>query len=477
MGNVAPFEVLSDLAAPGKEARIFRARVASVYKDASGTQLSLLFRVTPLSFGLLTGDTDNAIENVVLVVPGFGSLEGQGDPPSGMVCIPEVGSIVLVVWDGTRWCIVGAYTGPVRGRMESQLDPEQRAITYNAGVEVAQLRRVGVPGFDLPHWSQGLEPGDAFLGKGQARIKVCGVGAVIGADLHCCQFYTRDGRIIERFADRQTRGIGYWRSQRYQFAVPQEAVNSYLQSPDIIPTPELVCMDHTVQDISGRLEHQRPYLLCSRGFIHRDTLDDGRSALVTSVQPLSIREALESSDYVVSRDALIQPLVGTYDGAPGNELNDRAYLLADFQQDADGSFRLRRGNSAGQPGLSDVQDLAIDFDAKRGKLTIRIGSTGNVATQIVATGTDVASAKVEVETTAAKVTCRDAIEVVAKKATVKATTITLDGNVKITGSLTVDQNIEAVGNVKGMRVSLPQHTHPYTDDGSPSTTSIPTPTG
>lgn len=56
----------------------------------------------------------------------------------------------------------------------------------------------------------------------------------------------------------------------------------------------------------------------------------------------------------------------------------------------------------------------------------------------------------------------------AKAITLNAPSVTLDGNVAITGALTVGSTVTAIGDVVGAGVSLESHTHTNGNNGSPT---------
>ena len=62
-----------------------------------------------------------------------------------------------------------------------------------------------------------------------------------------------------------------------------------------------------------------------------------------------------------------------------------------------------------------------------------------------------------------------AVTVTASSVTVNAPTITLNGNVKITGAVSVAQTVSATGGVTGAGVSLSTHTHGGVESGNKRT--------
>lgn len=455
---------------------VFRARVTHVHKNTAG-QFLFLFRVTPLTGGVTTGARDNEIDNVVLLHPGFGSLDSITPPPSGMIFVPQVGSVVLVMWDGHQWCIVGYYSGPVKTNSETGPDPESRVVSYNPGIETATSRLQGLPGWDVPHWAFGVQEGDCIMGRGQARVKATGQGVVVGSDLDAFRIYTSDGKIIERFGRREVRGVGYWQLQRYRKS-NQEAIRNKNEIPqESITPPDAACYHAEIVEVAPTPSAQKPYVLEQKGYVSRKMINDGRSAMVTDVTSQTVVEELASRDYVVHRLGVVQPLQHFDPKLPGDELDRVAYEVFDKQVDADGSFRLRAGNLGALPGSQSTtstqqMDLSVDYDARSNELVIRIGRAGAEATEIKLRGDDPASAVLEVLTSKLRAVVRDSATLEAKKATVKASQITLDGNVRVTGSITCDKQITAQEvTASGIKLTKHRHTH----GGSAGITSSPQP--
>ena len=159
------------LPSPSRQApTAFRGRVTEVYKDASKVQYAYLFRVAPLVLSSLTGAKGGEIDNVILRVPGLGSLDDPSVVPSGIIFLPEVGSIVHVERYGTQWVITGFYTGPVRTALETANSPRGKQVSFNSAPDRSTSNREGIPGWQLPHWSGELNPGGTLIGRRQARV-------------------------------------------------------------------------------------------------------------------------------------------------------------------------------------------------------------------------------------------------------------------------------------------------------------------
>lgn len=452
-----------------------RGRVTNVKKDATGNVPLFLFQVAPLLGSFATGEADNIIDDVPMLQAGVGSLDLSVEPPSGIIYLPEVGSIVLLGWDGSRWVILGCYSGPTRTTMEASVDIERRAISYNPGFEYAQARTQSSPGWDMPSWAFGMEPGDALLGKGRARVKVNGRGAFIGADAFSCSIFTVDGGYIQRGGTSTRRFVGFWDVVRYQTGLDQESMQAKTANPlQAEALTSATVVRHTVYDIGATPQQLLPYLLSQRGHISREVQNDGRSATVTEPTRMRREQELKTGDYAVIRDVLVQP-TSPDPKTPGNELDEIAYSLYDYQVDADGSIRLRSGNKAKVRGhqskpATRAMDFDLEFDAAKQRFRIRVGQSG-AETALVEID---AKGKVTVACNSAEVIAKGPVEVQGSKVTVKANSITLDGNVAITGGLTVDRTISAKGEVTAMSVvapgvSLSKHIHPGVQGGSGST--------
>ena len=474
--SVSPFDVLDDSSRPpGKPsaadsmtgARSFRGRVVSFAKDATNTQPLFLFGVAPLTGGQATGERNNVVENVVLLQAGFGSLDRRAVPPSGIVYLPEIGSVVRCDWDGSRWCITGFYTGPSKTRLETGTDNERRRVSYNPGVETDTPRAFGLPGWDLPHWSSGIDPGDCLMGREQARVKVTGKGALIGADLFACRFYTSEGRVIERFGDRETRGVGFWENMRHRRGTNPQATRAVVQNPRFAALdPSMSCTFTRLVEMAPLPQSQRPYVLSQQGYVSRSVLNDGRSALTTEVPSFTAASELDSGDYVADRMAVVHPLQPENPEKPGGELDSLAYTTFDRQVDADGSWRLRSGNKGQAPG--GTTDLRLDYDARRDELLISVGPSGAQHSTILVQGASAEQASVAVKTTNLRASVENDAEVTAKTVTVRGR-IVLDGQVEVTEDLNVRGKVTAQGEVTGRGTSLSSHRHGGVDTGGGTT--------
>ena len=470
-----------------KVTSVLRGRVTEVRKTVTGNQPSFVFSVAPVVGGMASGEAGNIIRAIMLQ-PGFSRLDDTSTTPTGIVYVPEVGSLVRVCWDGTQWCIDGFYTGPVPTLLERGQDAEGRAIGYNPGIETGRNRMTGVPGWELPHWSFGLEPGDVILGKGPSRVKLSQYGVVVGADLHCARFYKNDGGILERCAEREERMLGYWFRHSFRRGVP-EASNAHRAAPHLADIPEDTAVYQCeLIEASPLYRARQPYLLRQAGHVSRSFLDLGRSSIYAT--PSGQQTAIEArtKDFVVKREALIQPLDGVDTPATqrlSKELDpSRAlgYELYDLQVDADGSFRLRSGNrtrKVGAQGKAATRelDLSIDFDAQTLSLDVRLGQAGTTWARVQLKADDVNNALVRVEAANLEAEARNSAKIKAKKITLEASEVEVKGQLKVTESATVQKDLKAAGDVLAralsQAISLARHTHNH--GGSAGVTQTPNP--
>lgn len=466
---------------------VLRARVVEVRRTVTGNQPSFVFSVAPMVGGFSSGEAGNIIRAIMLQ-PGFSRLDDTSVTPTGIVYVPEVGSLVRITWDGAQWCIDGFYTGPVPTLLERGQDAEGRAIGYNPGIETGRNRMTGVPGWELPHWSLGLETGDVILGKGQSRVKLAQFGVVIGADLHCARYYKTDGGILERCAEREERMLGYWFRHSFRRGVP-EASNAHRAAPHLADIPEDTAIYQCeLIEASPLYRARQPYLLRQTGHVSRSFLDLGRSSIYATPSGQQTAAEARARDFVVKREALIQPLDGVETPATqrlSKELHpSRAlgYELYDLQVDADGSFRLRSGNrtrkvgAQGQAATGEL-DLSIDFDAKTLALDIRLGQAGTNWARFRLKADDVNNAVAQVEAANIEAVARNSAKIKAKKITLEASEVEVKGHLKVTESITVDKDLKAAGDVLAralaQAISLARHTHNHGDSAGVTQTPNP----
>jgi hypothetical protein len=526
---MSPFDALPN-AESRPPSKSFKARITEVQKDSTGENYSFLFTVQPLAQYVDTGTADKTIKDVSITVPGLGSLDDIANPPTGLIYFPEVGSIVRIEPDGSRYTITGFYTGPVRTSLESGSDPEGRRMSYNPGIEIDHHRNTGFPGWDLPHWSFGLKPGDVIMGKKQSRVKITGEGVVIGGDLDCLSIYKTDGGRIDRWAEMEVKGVGYWSNHRYGRGTAElAAAANVAKDPKAFPPPRDAWVSRTdIYEVAPEMRALRPYLMEQRGYLSRLNTDDGRSQIQTAAPLGRVQAELEALDYVIARRVVAHPIVPEVPSIAG-ELKSRAFTTQDEQHDADGSFRHRHGNLGKLPGAQDQAetgqlDLSVEYDNSANVYHIRIGRAGANGARITVRGNVETDSAIEVECFDLKATVRNKLEATAKNAEVtveqktKLTTndaevqvgnelkanvgsktvlvcpdITLDGPVKITKTLQVQQglsvqgnstltgdvtaksNVNATGDVKAGAISLRTHVHQYTwtDPGGAGATQPP----
>lgn len=461
--------------------RGIRGRVTRVHKDATGTQYSFLFDVAPMGGGTVAGNGAE-LTNVILRTPGIGSLADPDVTPGCMLFYPEVGSVVHVERVGNLWAITGFYTGPVQTALETGLDRDSYAISFNPGIETDTSRRQGLPGWQLPHWSGGIEPGDILLSRGQQRVKLTKRGLYLGSDLDNCEIFALDGSRIRRYRDFEDRGIGLWHVLRSELGNPQitNAMAASAMFAERAPYAHVyLCR---VLDVGPHLDQMRPYLVQQEGFVHRSQVNDGRTAPRSHPMASEAARALATNDYVVKHFAVAHPTSPTPAAVVGDEFESTDPPAYDEQIDVDGSFRVRAGNTAKTPGgqtkaPATQMDLSFDFDALTQQLTIRVGRGGTQGATIRLIGNDPASATVDVEAANVSVRARNAVTVqAASEVKVQATSISLEGQVSIKGNVNIAGQVTASGDLRCQGVSASKHTHAYTDDGSPAVTSIPSAT-
>lgn len=436
---------------------IFKAVITEVNMDKTGLYPTMTFTVKAEAGGMTDGSKDNQISNVTLLQAGFGSLVDVKAPPAGIIFVPEKGSHVLCIHDGSRVCIVGFYTGPIKGTLENAQDAEARLVTYNPGLEVALNRLVAPPGWDIP-WLFGLEPGDIVLGHDYTRVKVTAKGLVLASSPLCFEMMKVDGEVLRRFGKMETRGAGYW--QRINSSNGDDLrATQHEKNPSEAPPPKDASSYHcTLYEMSPFFQAQRPYVLQQVGHISRVFLEQGRSAIYAEQTPQEIVAEAQKKDFVAIRHCLVQPTdeqpnpssiqqSAAQSSQKALELSPRgvAYQLYDFQVDADGGFRLRSGNRKEIKGAQTNQpsremDISVDFDAKKGELLVRLGSSGAEDTIVRLT-----EKKVIVKT--------ESIEAEASKDIIlKAGKITLDCNeLEVTGTTHIKKDTKVCGNIRATK--------------------------
>jgi hypothetical protein len=368
---------------------MLRGRISKIHRAANGT---LLFQYDVTLDSGIAGSFDNpgVLTNVLQLFPGFQKPERELPTPTGMVYIPEIGSRVLVIFDGHRWVIAGFYSGPVSVSSENAND--KMIASYNPGIETTlprtdNTRLLG----DIPSWAYGLEPGDVVLGKGDARFKVTDFGAVVGSGPTAFCLWKRDGEVLEQWYQKTQRAPGYRFStnanlgterslavSRTSFESPPIPQASYSYTCEIIESsPWIVC--------------GMPYAIHQRGQLRDPILVEGRAALEFDYRTTEALESAATKRFAMIHDAVVQPLVpGGLDDVGGAAIGRTAVAMYDFQVDADGSFRLRSGNTARLPlqPLRSVRsnDMQMEYDAVTGDFELEIGTGPRVAVKLTLNG-------------------------------------------------------------------------------------------
>lgn len=433
---------------------VLRGRVSLVNKIAGGTgsttmQPTMTFEVIP-DGGNPTASTNGAIKDVIMLQAGFGSLSATEAAPGGIVYIPEVGSQVMIMHDGRRWVILGFYTGPCQTASENSKDPEGQRISFNPGIELPMSRMNLQPGLDnTPHWAFVAEPGDAIMSKGDARVKVNGIGAIIGADAKSWTIYKSDGLTLERSVMREHRMVGYHFRHFIHPGLASDAIAAAAPGALKVPNPGAYVYQAEVLDTSLDDKLLSPYYIRQRGHIGAFDFYTGHQSGLSLGTTYSASQEYASKDYSVMRDAIVQPLTPVGGLAPGVELypdTATSCEVYDYQVDPTGSFRLRAGNRSLQPGgqsrIPTLQmDLSIEYSALLGEYSIRLGTAGTPAALVTIKALTPADAAVTV-------IAKDLSAILSGSATISAllgVTLNAPAGVTINGPLQVNGTVTTAG--------------------------------
>ncbi|MFA6132466.1 MAG: hypothetical protein WC869_00465 [Phycisphaerae bacterium] len=455
--------------------RVLRARVSKVNSITGGTgsttlQPTMTFEVIP-DGGNPTASTDGVIKDVIMLQAGFSSLSVTDSSPGGIVYIPEVGSQVLIMHDGRRWVILGFYTGPCQTARENAKDPEGQRISFNPGIELPMSRMNLQPGLDnTPHWAFVAESGDAIMSKGDARVKVNGLGAIIGANAMCWSIYKSDGLTLERSVMREHRMAGYHFKHFFSPGLDANAIATAPPGSLAVPNPGAYFYQAEVLDLAPDPLLLKPYYLRQRGHVGGFDYYTGHQSGLSLNSTYNVANEYASKVYSVIRDAIVQPLKPVGGLAPGVELFPGLASSAevyDYQVDANGSFRLRAGNKGVVPGGQSQfptyqMDLSIEYSALLGEYSIRLGPAGSPAALVKIAGFSAATSKVSV-------LCKDLEATLTGGATIRAATgvsimcpagISLFGPLKVYGTITALGQITAPNAMIG-GVNFLAHVHSY----------------
>lgn len=479
---------------------LLRCEVVGVDLIPNTKMPRMTFSVRPVDAGYMSGDEGGVISNVVMLQPGFGNLNQSGDAPTGLLYVPEVGSRVLCVNDGYRWCILGCYTGPVTTKTETATDPNKALISYNPGIEQVVPRSVGPRVYDaLPHWAFSLTAGDVIMGKGASRIKVCNGGAVIGGDENCFALYKRDGQLLDRCAERETHMLGFWQVHTYGTGVDDRMLE--VTGP-VKNLPGSYVYNCTILETNLYAAQMTPFLVRQRGHIDSAMLSQGRSAAESKTTPTRVTMERAANSWFALRDALIQPLSPVLPTQVTAEEGEQVTLF-DQRVKGDGSFDIFSGGTV--PGTaSPKSDFHLSYDVRTSTFILRVGTGGVDGAVVKVQGKTPADTKVDVQAGSASVkvladvTVQAGTSIAGRAPTVDiqalltaklacgpsvltmtpaATTlvspmINLTGMVAITGPLAVGGPIISTPAPGAPPVNLTTHTHTYAPGpGTPVQTS------
>lgn len=461
-------------------------KVKTVRSPVVGDTYDMTFKVA-ITHGDLQVDSGGVINDAILLQPMVGDLLSADAAPTGLVVVPEPGSMVMLVHDGIRWVIIGCYSGPAKTAVESADDPQGQRCSYNPGFELPAARVSGLAGLDTtPDWAFGISPGDVIMGKGLSRIKVCAQGALIGANLNALSLYKDDGEVLHRMAAEQTRMVGYQRRHYYWLGQPETAgLMSVLPLPTDIPKPTAYVYQAEVLETNPYATIEQPVYISQRGHIGDVDKSLGRASIHTVNTTAAVAAEAITKLFSVIREAVIQPLAPSPPTVTA-ELNSIGAEKYDFQVDADGSFRLRSGNRLNLPGTQTKAPTAqmgfsFEFDAITGTMMLRVGEAGAPAVELSIQGRTPADAVVNLTTGGSiNVTARD-VSVTAAQASVEAATIDMTGDVSIKGALSVTGAVDITGATKvtgllsSMGVILDLHTHTSSVPGQETAPPTPTP--
>jgi len=434
--------------------QILRARVSKVNMISGGTgsttlQPTMTFEVIP-DGGNPTASTDGVIKDVIMLQAGFSSLTATDASPGGIVYIPEVGSQTMIMHDGRRWVIIGFYTGPCQTARENSKDPEGQRISFNPGIELPMSRMNLQPGLDnTPHWAFVAEAGDAIMSKGDARVKVNAVGAIIGANAMCWSIYKSDGLTLERSVMREHRMAGYHFKHFFHPGLDANAIAVAPPGSLAVPNPGAYFYQAEVLDLAPDPLLLKPYYIRQRGHIGGFDYYLGHQSALSLNSTYGASSEYASKDYSVIRDAIVQPLKPVSGIAPGVELFPiiaTSCETYDYQVDPTGSFRLRAGNRSLQPGGQSSfptyqMDLSIEYDALFGVYSIRLGTAGVAAALVKIKALTPADAEVTVQ-------AKNLSAVLTGSATISAllgVTLNAPAGVTINGPLTVNGPVKTLG--------------------------------
>ncbi len=446
--------------------KIFRGRVMKVNYDETGNYPTMTFTVMSLSGAHVNGSASGHLNDVVLLQAGVGNLSDVNVLPGGIFFLPEVGSEVMVAFDGARYTIVGFYTGPIKATLETANDKEGRRISYNPGIELSMNRLIAQPpGWDVP-WLFGFEPGDTVISRDRTKIKVTNKGLILSSDgPNCVRFMKNTGEILERFGEYEGRAVGWWNRLHYTRGNATQS-KQFCEHPDKVSPPKDAAVYRCdILETTPYMKVLKPYIIGQTGHISRSFVSMGRSSVYAEETAKVVKDETEKLDYAVMRKVVAQPK--EEQPSPSSkeqgerqtslqavEMNNSDFEVYDHQVDANGSIRLRAGNKNkkvnGQGVLPTKEmDLSVEYDAAKMQLYIRIGQAGAHDTTLKMTGLDTKHATAHLRTTRARIFARKQATVCSKKVVIQCSELRVTGKtifedaVKIKNVLRVSKNCYA----------------------------------
>jgi len=476
----------------GSAARSYNwiGRISHVWREADKSgRMAFLFDVEPLNGGPAAYDNPTisrakgakamVVSHVRLAQPYCGNIFNRNTTATGIIVVPEAGSLVLVSEDPHGWIITGFLTGP---SFPFGSLPALGESTQNPGIEEIS-NTLYAPAFISRLYD--LSEGDIAIGRDKMRVRFSKEGLFLGASELSCDLFRADGRKkFSRFIDVEERGPGYLGYKKTFFGfgkIPGFTLDNSLLHTEIV-------------DTNTDPANLRPYVVRQVGHISSDNLNSGRYAGEIEPSPLTTMIEQQAKIHSVIRETVVQPIApptGTV--ADSIELNSASGVVYDFQVRADGSFHIRSGKAAPVPtpgvskyGIPTDNTLDLQFDALTKILKLRLGVSGAPLVNVIAdgnVGTLTVLATTAISLQAPIVNLPIATQFVAAAAlSFHAPSISMiaDGNFSIAaGSLAINGGssgswvggtIAVPGDVTAGAISLLMHTHNYVLPAVPAAT-------
>jgi hypothetical protein len=455
-------------------------RVAFVHYDGS-QRLMFLFDIIPMCGwppamdiigGSTTGGTSAPLRGVVRVrlrQPFVGNLYNSLAPPTGIIVVPEVGSIVSVEMDEAGWVITGFHSGPFVASDNS--NGQLAEFSYNPGFEEALpslTSKTYIP------WLFGLSEGDVILGRGDSRIKLRGEGVYIGSGVQCLHLYkSTTGQLFERYVEMERRASG---RLSYHRQLPGVYASQMKTSAIQLPTLDALVVNTDIIESSPYYSSNKAYTIRQRGHVTQSTVALGRKAGDVLPGPREVTIETEESNFCAIRETVVQPTVepkGT--SADINELTTTSSVKFDHQVGADGSFHIRAGNALSKPGTSQLGessqlDFEIAYDAP----------THIYSLSLLQSGTVIAGLKFNGLTGDTSINSTGILRIKASQVIIESDTYT---EISTKGSLAISSqnaNVSTDGTLTMLKevmtklgIALSQHQHQYVNVSSPALTTAP----